>query len=204
MAGTGGIQTAVALVGGAGDEPGDDSQLEQLELLEADAPLPLPPAVLGPGRSGPQGGRPPGRRNKSTEAWRQHFLSRYRSPLIALGEIYSRPADELAREMQLWRRDELGNVLKDADGKPLLAAGAVLDVLKVQIQAMQAVLPYTHQRQPLAVTIEERKLGVLVIGDIGEADAGEHRLPVIEAEENQGVSSLDAIKSDGNQSDGGE
>ena len=67
-------------------------------MFEAqDAALPLPATK---GRSGPQGGRPLGARNKSTDEWTRWLLSRYSSPLTALAELYSRPLEDLVEQLQ--------------------------------------------------------------------------------------------------------
>ena len=57
---TGGLATALALLGAAGR----NSETEQADMFEADAPSPLPPVE----RTG-KAGRPAGAVNKSTEAW---------------------------------------------------------------------------------------------------------------------------------------
>lgn len=122
----------------AGHAPEADP--EQLALL----PLaPAPGEQLGEGgqvvRRGP--GRPAGARNKSTLAMLEYLQSRYQSPLVALAETYSRPVEELARDLACDRED----------------------AFKVQVEAMKASLPYWHQKQPMAVQIDSKGTVTLVI-----------------------------------------
>src|SRR5262245_57327845 len=94
-----GLTAAIEALG-AGQPPataGDQAELFG-DIEEADAPLPIPEAR----RSGPKGGRPPGARNRRTEEWVSYLLGRYRSPLVALLEMYSRTPAELAQQMQLY------------------------------------------------------------------------------------------------------
>jgi hypothetical protein len=132
-------------------------------------------------RSGPQGGRPAGSRNRRTDEWVQHLLSRYQSPLVGLLEIYSRPVDELCTSLGL-----------DVD------AGGRLEAFKVQQAAMIAALPYIHQKQPMAVTVSAKSAGLIMIGsfDGDGSDAPEMTL------EYQRVSDADPAKSDDDKSDG--
>lgn len=86
-------------------------------------------------------GRPKGSRNRSTEAWRSFFLRQNKSPLLFLGGIYSVPTSKLA--------SDIGVKMEDA--------------LKYQIAAAQAVLPYVHQKQPIAVERSDDILPVINI-----------------------------------------
>lgn len=85
-------------------------------------PAPVP-AARGPGR-------PPGARNKRTEAFRAYLLSRYRSPLTVLAETYSRPAADLARELGI----------------------KVGEAFKMQMDAARDLAPYLHSKAPIEVT----------------------------------------------------
>lgn len=101
-------------------------------MPEATEQLPLPVvASMEPLEAGSQGGRPAGP-GKDTKAWVNHFLARYRSPLIGLAELYSRPVAELATLLSCTR----------------------LEAMQLQRQAMTDVLPYVHQKLPAAVQIE--------------------------------------------------
>lgn len=75
-------------------------------------------------------GRPKGAKNKSTKEWVDYFLSTVKeSPLIFLGRLYAQETKALARKIQCKRED----------------------ALKLQISAANAVLPYVHQKQPIAI-----------------------------------------------------
>lgn len=126
MAEKAGIAAALESLG-ATAEPSELGEGEQLELLPS-----LPAAVTIGGAAVPRGaGRPPGARNRSTEAWRQYLLQRFGSPLEALLQVATSPIDELAREMGLKR-------------------GAAF---RIQVDALEAALPYLHQKLPQAVEL---------------------------------------------------
>lgn len=199
MAGSG-LATAVALAGGAGDAPGGEQQEELFADVVDDVALPTR------ARSGPKGGRPAGARNRSTEQWRQFFLSRYASPLIGLGELYSRTPEELARELRLFCHDvDTGAVIRDRDGRERLLPDALLTAIKLQLDARSAALPYLHQRQPQAIELPPgRQLGVLVIGSLDTPAAGAgDQLPLAPSEVNQRVIDVTPSRSDGDGSDAG-
>lgn len=147
---------------------------EQLSLL------PTPSAVEDAGaddetaeRAGP--GRPAGSRNKRTTEWTDYILSRHRSPLLFLAETYTRPVEDLARE--------LGCKLEEA--------------FKHQITAAKELAPYVHQKQPVALQVDQHNVVQLVVeaprpGDQAALPA-EAGLVVIEGEivEKQEVSGSD-------------
>lgn len=129
-------------------------------------------------------GRPPGSRNRSTEEWRTYILARYRSPLVALAETYSRPVQVLAAEL----------------GCSVAAA------FQIQQRAAVEALPYLHQKQPTAIeAVGDDHLPFLLLVSPGQAaQAKETGFIDLTAEivEDQGVSEADEAKSDGPQSDG--
>ena len=86
-------------------------------------------------------GRPKGSKNKSTKEWVEFFLSHHKSPLMFLGSIISEKTSDLARRTCSDR----------------------LDALKVQIAAANALLPYIHQKQPLAVEVKSEELPTINI-----------------------------------------
>lgn len=98
------------------DEAADEAP-EQLALL------PLAPA---PTR---QGGRPPGVKNRRTAEFADYVLSRYRSPIVALAETYSRPVADLAKELGCTRAE----------------------AFELQLRAAKEVAPYLHAKQPLGI-----------------------------------------------------
>jgi hypothetical protein len=106
-------------------------------------------------------GRPPGARNKRTEAFREYLLSRYRSPLTVLAEIYTRPVADLAREL----------------------ACPVKDALKMQMDAARELAPYLHSKAPIEVTGKDGQAVSLVVllglaG--GESRPGDAAKPILE------------------------
>jgi hypothetical protein len=188
-----GLATAVALAGGAGELPGGDGQAELFDDVLADGSLPTR------AKSGPQGGRPKGARNRSTEQWRQYLASRYTSPLIGLAEMWSRTPAELAKDLELYKYHE-GRLVTDAEGKPLLDTGAAA---AMQLRAREAALPYWHQRQPIAIDgAGGARMGVLVMGDL-HVSGGERgdALPLAPTEENQRVIDAAPLKSEGDKSE---
>lgn len=198
-----GMATAIQLAGGVGEAREGDEQAEMFAPLEG--ALPLTPAK---GRSGEKGGRPAGARNKSSLWWRDRFLTRYESPLMACGEIYSRTAAELAEELYLTRivgRLAPGQAaietLRNPEGE--VTGHLVWDLqaaVKIQQEAIRDVLPYVHQRQAPALPGDGsgRGLGLLMIGDLGGGSGD--ALAIFPYVENQGVSADGAAKSHGEQS----
>lgn len=200
---TGGLATAVKLAGGVGDLGLDGG--EQGELL--DDALPVKPVQRGPGR---RAGVP----NRATEEARQWFLRRYRSPLQGLGEIYSRSAEDLARELamvvvveHLAPGQEAIREVFDAEGQR--RGWLVWDRLKAfdrQMAAMNAALPYVERKQPIAIDAQGKVAGLIVIGDMdGVQDSGDGTLTLdLEAnqptQQNQKVSSDDSVRPDSMQS----
>lgn len=103
------------------------------------------------GSPAPRGkGRPPGSANKSTKEWVQFFLARHESPLMQLGRYAAMPLHELARELGVKYPEHM-------------AFDKALDILKVQVGCMNAILPYVHQKMPTAIEAGESGLIQLVI-----------------------------------------
>lgn len=153
-----GLASALAQLGVMAGQP--PSEGEQLDIFEPDTALPIKQAP----RSGPKGGRPKGSMNRSTKEWVDYLLQRYRSPLVALMELYSRSPQDLAEELGLFDYVIVGNI----EGHPVyekrLSTG---EAFKRQIEAMIAALPYVHQKLPLEIhTSDGTKGGMLVIGDL--------------------------------------
>lgn len=184
-----GLATVLQLLGTRGEVVGDGAP--QAEMFENDAaPLPLP----AKGVSGPKGGRPAGARNKSTEEWCRYLLSQHRSPLTVLAGIYSRPLAELVDELQAMADKHAREEKRvHEDGTAGIVRHALhvspLEVLRMQMQAAQAVAPYLHKQQPKALEIDARPRGVVVIGDIEGAEdvSDELALPLPKIQQNQGV-----------------
>lgn len=128
-----GLTAAVAAIG----EAVEPSAPVQLPLMPTERESEV--AAIEQGERGR--GRPPGARNKSTSAWIDYILARYPAPAVALAATYARPVQGLA--------DELG-----CDK---------LEAFKVQIACATNLMPYIHQKQPLAVQVDARGVVQLVI-----------------------------------------
>lgn len=180
MAGeTNGLATALALaLESANSGVGADTQAD---FFEAEAPMPVSPVAV------PTGGRPKGARNRSTEAFRDHFLRQYRHPMMVLGAMYSRSTRDLAEELELYRWVPTGL----GDYEKMLDTGAAATL---QAQAATSLLPYLTQKLPVAVEIKTEETGTLNVFLGAAPAAGQH-------EQNQSVingvfSVSEAAKSD--------
>lgn len=103
-------------------------------------------ALAGAEHVGP--GRPPGARNRNTEAWRDWLLGPGKaSPLERLSVVAQANTVALAK-----------------------AWGAkALDVAKLQVNAAIGLAPYVHQKMPLALQVEGGGLvPVMVFGEMPE------------------------------------
>ena len=190
---TGGLTTALAMLGAAGvlqdDVEGQD------DLFEAPAPLPLPTA---PRADAGKPGRPKGARNKSTDEWVRYFLGRYRSPLTGLAELYTRDLGDLVGELQRIADEHCEVTTKPGNGEGSPQTHTVhvvrinpLEVLRLQQSAMAALLPYIHKKQPMALEIDQKPRGVVLLGSLDVADIGgddDLALPLGPIVENQQVS----------------
>jgi hypothetical protein len=190
----GGLAAALALVGAAGGIVDDTGA--QVDLFEnGEAPLPLP----SKGKSGPQGGRPRGATNKSTDAWVSWFLSQHRSPLSVLGNLMSQDVRELHAMLQDMA-DARTRTRDTANGsEEVRVLVDPLAVLKLQRDAAAALLPYIHKQQPKALEIETTRRGVVLLGDleaIEDAQSDDLALPLPPIVENQQVSQAAHDQSD--------
>lgn len=183
-----GLKAALAIVGVSGGLVDDDGQ--QVDLFEAEAPLPLPATAKGV--SGAKGGRPKGARNRSTEEVVRWFLNQHRSPLSVMANIYGRDTGELVDALQAMA-DKHVSVKVQQDGTDRVVGAIRVDpiaVLKLQLAAAQAVAPYIHKQQPKALEIEQRQRGLVVLGDFEDGEMvpdDELPRPVPRTVENQGV-----------------
>lgn len=208
--------TALAMVGAAGRV--ETSEAEQDDMFAADAEMPsmLPKSAESATRSGPRGGRPRGARNRSTEAWRDLFLTKFRHPMMVLGELTSMTPAELARDLGLYKfhegrmvlapiLDENGVIARDADGEerwqPVLATG---EAAKMQQDAATALLPYLGQKLPMAIEVTAPTRGVVVIGNLdvpgAEGDLNVPFAPEIETQQNQHVIDAEVVRPEHDQS----
>lgn len=131
-----GLSTALETVG-IGDPPGDDA--EQLSLIDQSDDerngMALAFGDMGgklDERRGP--GRPAGSKNKRTEEWLEFLQSRFQSPLVALASTWTADTEKLAKELSISKGE----------------------AFEIQQSAAKAALPYWHQKQPMAVEIDEK------------------------------------------------
>jgi hypothetical protein len=208
-----GLATAVETLGGFGALGLDGASQDDMFADADDAPGSLSPARL-PERRG--AGRPAGARNRSTEEHRQFFLRRYQSPVIGLGETYSRSAEDLARELFLTReqthlapgQQAIEKIeRRNAEGTLTGMVYLVWDLEKafrLQQEARIAAAPYVVQKQPMAVTLQSTERGLLLMGSFEGAAGGQSdalTIPFASTERNQEVSDAEIVQSDGEQSD---
>jgi len=139
-----GLAAAVEVLG-----PGEAPRGEGEQLMLAGLPL----GEVGRGEAAApaieaerKGGRPPGARNRRTMEWVEYMGGRYRSPLIVLAEIYSRPVDALAMELGCTR----------------------YEAFQLQLRAAEQLAPYLHQKLPLAVEFEGKGLVALTVQTLPE------------------------------------
>lgn len=206
-----GLATAVELAGGFGALGLDGASQDDMFADADDAPGSLSPAHL-PARRG--AGRPSGARNRSTEEHRQFFLRRYQSPVIGLGETYSRSAEALARELFLTR--EVAHLApgqqaierierRNAEGVFTGMVYLVWDLEKafrLQQDARIAAAPYVVQKQPIAIETKRESRGMVVLDFGAGFDGGDDDLALpIAHQQNQQVSDAEIVQSDGEQSD---
>lgn len=176
---------------GPGSPPADEAEQAALfDDFEPDVPMLVSPIER-------KAGRPKGARNKSTEQWRQYLLSRYRSPLVGLLELYSRSPADLAEELGLYAYHE-GKLMVDREGNPVLATG---EAFKAQLAAMIAALPYLHQKLPQAIDVKTPERGVLVLNFGEPSQSDESDVRIVDVQENQRVIDVTPARSDNDLSD---
>lgn len=202
---TNGASAALAMLAAAGvDLFGADGADGQDDLFEPVTSGPLD-AMPVKGKSGPQGGRPPGARNRSTDAWLSLFLSKNRAPIMTLGDLIGRDTGQLTDYLQEIADRHAVTTYTEAGSRTTRAQVSPLDVLRLQMDAAKALLPYVHKRQPVALEIDPGEGGVLVMaGFAGDADGGSGlALPLAEdGVEYQEVNDAEIAQSDDEQSDG--
>jgi len=119
-------------------------------------------------------GRPPGRVPHATQALRKLLIARgYRDPAEFLAAIYSMPTKELAAELHCDTKDAMPH----------------------QIRAAVELLPYFHQKSPMALEVTQQTLRpVMIINEVhhhagaSETDDGAMSVHDLEAEQYQEVS----------------
>ena len=161
------LEMAQAVKGG--EDGGEVEQLDLATLLGLPAPTAHQSAQIHQRRGA---GRPPGARNKRTEAMADYILAQTTPPALTLARMASMPVHELATL--------LGCSLLDAWQEIRLCA--------------QAVAPYLHQRMPLAVDLTNHKTVTLTIVETGDAGPANEDSLVLDVVEFQEVSEDDPDK----------
>lgn len=119
-----------------------DVEEEAQDLFDT-SPLLAAQPTLAPVRAR---GRKPGSLNRTTDEWRNYWLRHYRSPLLWLGDLIT--ADPFA----------LHQAIRAADGNEEGARRvSLLDVINLQRGAAEALAPYLHRKQPIAIDGGEDK-----------------------------------------------
>lgn len=161
--GAAGVKTALAelLKGAEGLPVAGGDQVDLFDPADFGDDLPGPTTAVA--KSGPQGGRPKGARNKSTEQIREYIARQYKHPLIVLAEMWSRTPRQLAEELELYEY----KVLSYGDGggsyvEKFLATG---EAARLQQNALIAALPYLAQKMPIAIEQKIKQMGVLLLGE---------------------------------------
>lgn len=113
-----------------------EEEMTDEETGALDVPSPLS-AALDPSR--PRRGRPPGAKNRRTEAVVGWLLAQHRHPLAVIMEAYTMSPATFARVA-------LGEDKPDAD--------RLLEIVKLQLRMAEAALPYVAQKLPQAVQLE--------------------------------------------------
>lgn len=187
---------------GIGDVPGAGAGEQGALFDNAEAATPLGRVV---GKSGPKGGRPKGARNKSTVEWAEFLLSQYRSPLVALAEIYSMPTDQLTDLLQKSADKHSRYRTTQHGGEEIKVAVDPTKVLAIQKSAAEAVAQYVHQKAPTAIQAEGLDgQAFVVFGDLSQqaVGGGGIGLPLLaEDQQKQQVIDGETVRLDGDQSD---
>lgn len=143
-------------------------------------------------------GRPPGAKNKSTEALKNYLLTRYRNPVEGLMQTYSMSLEALA---------EVFGVKKEEFTK--LSLAEKMDLFKLQLMCMKEAAPYVAQKMPIAVDAGQNGLIQLVINQ-GNAvaqvgnDAIPQAIKILNSQDEENQLVTDADFTDSNDSESNE
>lgn len=116
----------------AAERKAAQAEAARLAKREAFQQLPLPAVAAASEDELPRPGRPAGQVAKVVAEFRKLLLGRYRHPGIVLAELYSRPVEELAKDLGCTK----------------------LDALREQVRAAGELLPYVSSKMPIAVQTE--------------------------------------------------
>lgn len=119
-------------------------------------------------------GRPKGARNRRTQEWVDFLLARHRAPLEVLAEVMTKGPDALRAELGCERLEAFDRWLRVAE----------------------ALLPYLHQKQPMAIQADGGGVLPIVLGVTADGVRAMGIDPaagnVIEIVSDQSVSTVDA------------
>lgn len=151
-------------------------------------------------------GRPKGARNRRGRDWQAYAATMGVHPIEFLLKTVAKTEADLARELGLFAIEpESGTILRDKDGEPLLARGALLEAHKARRDAAREVLPYVEQKLP-AMDDEDGKTDKRIVMIVGTMSA-EQTAKVASAglgfrlKENQQVIDAEPVQSDAQQSE---
>ena len=173
---------AVAHTSGAAGDPAQADLLAEAEAFAGELSLfegsDLPPPKRGPGR-------PPGSPNRATLALKRLLLAKgYRDPAEFLAAIVSSDVKELARAAGI----------EGLKGR--------IELVKLRVRAAEALMPYFHQRMPLAVEHSgDGRRPVIIINDGGFGGLARRAfdgaaMSAHEVEQDQGLSAEAGAASD--------
>lgn len=143
----GGAGMADVVQAGLFDDLADD------ETGALDAPSPLSAALEPRVR---RRGRPPGSKNRRTEAVVGWLLQQHRHPLAVMMEAYSMSPLEFAAR--------IGDTQPDAD--------RLFEIAKLQLRMAEVVAPYMAQRLPQAVQLQAAASLSVSFGDVNLGGSG--------------------------------
>lgn len=150
-------------------------------------------------------GRPKGARNKRGRDWQALAATMSVHPIEFMLRTVAKSERELAEELELFKRDEDGNVVKGADGKPVLQHNALLLAHGERRAAAREVLPYVEQKLPALEDPEgESKRILMIVGNLSpeqERQAQQATGLHFGIKQNQRVIDAEPVQSDGEKSD---
>ena len=111
-------------------------------------------------------GRPKGAANKRTAVMREYLLARgYRHPMENLADLANADPVELQAELSEPRANK--------DGVLVEQSCTLHDAMQLIVKANVELLPYFESKRPVEVEINEKRLGVLLIGELGAGAAAD-------------------------------
>ncbi|NDV87050.1 hypothetical protein GTW51_10085 [Aurantimonas aggregata] len=146
-----------------GADDGDDADLFGVSLFAG------PVSYVADTIEGAKGrGRPKGASNKRTTAMRNYLLAKgYRHPMENLAAIASANPMDLAAELSTPYRAKSG----PREGELVEESCTPAEALAMILKANAELLPYFESKRPVEIDVTERRLGVLLVGDLAAGGA---------------------------------